>query len=126
MDGMDADEAYIEGTCEDMCPVSERERRALTGELNVFERVDPEDNKVRGQRLGGADRDRVWGVVRGWEGGPDTRDGKKAKQCSTGKHVPQFNCPSRYTLAASKKNAMLLIPSTPTRSTCRLPVRRCV
>ena len=73
---MDADEAYIEGTCEDMCPVSERERRALTGELNVFERVDPEDNKVRGQRLRGADRDRVWGVVRGWEGGPDTRDGK--------------------------------------------------
>ena len=45
--GDDAREAYVEGTCEEMCPEAERNMRASAAELNVFERVDRDDPKVR-------------------------------------------------------------------------------
>ena len=46
VDGGEEEEEYVEGTCEDMCPVDERTRRAEAAELNIFERVDPDDPKV--------------------------------------------------------------------------------
>ena len=45
--GEDSREAYVEGTCEEMCPEAERNMRSAAAELNVFERVYHDDPKVR-------------------------------------------------------------------------------
>ncbi|GLC41495.1 hypothetical protein PLESTB_001005300 [Pleodorina starrii] len=39
------------GTCELMCPVAERKRREATGELNIFERLDPLNSKLTSENL---------------------------------------------------------------------------
>ncbi|KXZ42558.1 hypothetical protein GPECTOR_136g641 [Gonium pectorale] len=39
------------GTCELMCPRDERKRREETGELNVFERLDPQNPKLTSDQL---------------------------------------------------------------------------
>ncbi|GIL81598.1 hypothetical protein Vretimale_1255 [Volvox reticuliferus] len=50
-DGVAGGGAALVGTCELMCPVAERKRREATGELNIFERLDPHNSKLTNENL---------------------------------------------------------------------------
>lgn len=50
--GAGADSFVVVGTCDEMCPLAERQRREETGELNELEMLDPENRKVRGKGWG--------------------------------------------------------------------------
>ncbi|GFR48337.1 hypothetical protein Agub_g10224, partial [Astrephomene gubernaculifera] len=50
-DGGAAGGPALVGTCELMCPVAERKRREATGELNIFERLDPDNAKLTSEAL---------------------------------------------------------------------------